>query len=367
MLDAVAADREIRKIVLPGQTPQGEHILAVLLKRSYDIVPSRPCVRAEKDAKLVPGDVHYDDPMTSSVRFESDFVPFKLATDVVFNARAYAPGGMPVYWFFASVTVGTLQKHVVVIGNRVAKYQDGGTPSFTDPQPVREMDIIYERAYGGVDIYSDPKVQVVYARNPLGRGFAERNVQRAVDNLLLPNIEDPADPITPERLCVGHFMHWERQPMPAGFGWVHKTWQPRGGLAGVMPADRATEQELRQVYAQFVPADQKQQYAETGLPDMDFRFFNGASTGLALPYLNGDEDIATTNLVPNGQLSWKLPGERPQLGLDIGDGVQEEPVVLHTVMVHVEQRRVDLLWRAAFPYRGPDWLPEMKRMEVFVQ
>lgn len=360
-------EREVRKVVLPGQTPEGEHVLSVLLKRSYDIEAGGRCVRAEKDAKVIGGDVHYGDPMTSSVRYESDFVPFKLATDVVFNGKAHAPGGRAVYSLTASVAVGTVRKDIVVIGDRVARFQDGAAPLFTEPQPFTEMELIYERAYGGVDIYSDPKVQVVYARNPIGRGFAERNVPRAVDNLPLPNIEDAADPLTPDRLCVGHFMHWERQPMPAGFGWVHKTWQPRAALAGVMPADRATEQELRKAYAQFVPAEQKEMYDQTGLPDMNFRFFNGASTGLALPYLNGDEVIAAANLTPDGRLMCRLPGDRPGIGLDIGRGVEEVPIVLHTVLVNVEERRVDIVWRAAFPYEGPDWLPEMKKMEVLAK
>jgi hypothetical protein len=337
------------------------------VKRTYDIVASGPCTRAEKDAKLHPADVHYDDPMTSSVRFESDHIPFKLATDVVLNGKAYAPGGNAVQTFMATLVVGNQRKDVVVVGDRVARYRDGAEPLFTEPRPLTSMELKYERAYGGLDIYSDPKVQVVYARNPLGRGFAERNDRRAVDNLPLPNIEDPADLLTPARLCVGHFMYWERQPMPAGFGWMHKTWQPRAALAGVMPADRPVERELRQVYAQFVPPEQKKQYEETGLPDMDFRFFNGASTGLALPYLKGDETIAAANLTPDGRLMFKLPGERPRLELDIGNGVQQENVVLHTVMIRLEDRQVDLVWRAAFPYPGPDWLPEMKKMEVFVQ
>src|SRR5258708_17053813 len=86
-----AAERIMQKIVLPGQTPQGEHIFGVLVKRTYDIVPGGRCTRATADKKLVPGDVHYDDPINSTVKFESDHVPFKLATDVVLDGRACAP------------------------------------------------------------------------------------------------------------------------------------------------------------------------------------------------------------------------------------------------------------------------------------
>src|SRR5438445_10734041 len=88
-------DRPGQHIVLPGQTPKGEHILGVLVKRTYAIAPGKRCQRADADGKLVPGDIHFGDPMNSTVKAESDFVPFKMATDVVLNGKAYAPGGKP--------------------------------------------------------------------------------------------------------------------------------------------------------------------------------------------------------------------------------------------------------------------------------
>jgi len=33
----------------------------------------------------------------------------------------------------------------------------------------------------------------------------------------------------------------------------------------------------------------------------------------------------------------------------------------------MEDRQVDLVWRGAVPYPGPDWLPKMKKMEVLIQ
>lgn len=353
-------------IVLPGQTPEGEYILGVLLKRTYRIVPNGPCVRAEKDFKIVSGDMHYDGPMNSSVRFESDFVPFKLGTDVVLNASAYAPKGEAVREVTATVTVGSRRKDILIIGDRVSKYRDGGDPEFTEPEPFTVMPIRYERAYGGVDIYSDTRMSCAYARNHLGRGFVIANSKRTVDDLPLPNIEDPEDRLTPDRLCVGHFMHWERQPMPQGFGWYAKYWQPRASLAGVMPADRKYEEQLRAAFTELVPPDQREMYDHTGLPDLDFNFFYGASPGLAMPFMKGDESIATINLNQEGSFEFRLPGETPEIGLDIGFGPQEPPVVLQTVMVRMDEELVDLVWRGAVPYEGPDWLPEMRKMEVLI-
>jgi len=364
----VAAEaRELRKVVLPGQTPDGMHVLSVLHKRTYDFVDGGQCRRAVEDQKLWPGDVHYDDPMNTSVRFESDFVPFKLGTDVVLNGAAYAPGGQPVQALTARLAVGSTIKDVVVVGDRHCLFQDGAPPLFTEPVAFTTMELRYERAFGGVDIYSDPKVPCGYARNHLGKGFAVTNTKRAIDKLALPNLEDPAHILTPETLTIGHFMYWEQLPVPANFGWYLKYWQPRASLAGVLPADRQAEQELRAVYAKLVPEDQKAMWDQTGLPDMDFRFFNGASPGLVFPFLNGDEPVYTYNLTDSGQLAFQLPGDRPRMGLDTGSGVQELDVVLHTVMIRMEDRQVDLVWRGAVPYDGPDWLPQMRRCEVFLQ
>ena len=55
---------------------------------------------------------------------------------------------------------------------------------------------------------------------PLGRS------QRAIDKLTLPNLEDPNDLLTPERLVVGRCLDWEKQPVPQNFGWFPMWWQP---------------------------------------------------------------------------------------------------------------------------------------------
>jgi hypothetical protein len=354
-------------VVLPGQTPEGSHILSVLLKRTYDVVAGKRCVRAEADRRLIPADQYWEDPMNSSVKFEADFIPFKPATDVVLNGKACAPQERPTQSLLASLEVGDCRKEVMVIGDRVCHYREGALPLFGDPRPFTEIELCYERGYGGADIYSDPKLPCLYARNPQGRGFVIQNLAKTVEGLPLPNLEDPRDLLKPERLCCGHFMHWERQPMPQNFGWFPKAWQPRASLAGVMPADRAAEQQMREVYARFVPPEQRELYEQTKLPDMDFRFFNGASQGLALPFLNGDERVRTKHLTPEGELDFYLPGERIRIGLDIGQGIQEPDVVLHTVMIRMQERQVDLVWRGAVPYPGPDWLPQMRKLEVLIQ
>jgi len=354
------------RTVLPGQTPEGEYILAVLVKRTYDIVPDGYCKLAADDRLLLAGDVFWDDPMNSSVRFEADFVPFKPGTDVVLNGTVYAPGGGTVTSCLATLRVADRVKTIMAIGDRTARYADGGAPVFTDPEPFTMMELRYERAYGGTDVYSDPKVPYPYPRNPLGRGFVVRNTPKSVEGLPLPNLEYPNALVTPDTLCLGDFAAWESRAAPAGFGWIPKTWLPRAALAGIMPADRAVERELRQAYAKLLPSDQRAPYLEHGIRDMDFRFFNGASGGLAFPHLTGGELVTTENLSPRGALAFRLPPYGPRIGLDIGDGVREPNVVLQTVMIRMDDQQVDLVWRGALPYAGPEWLPQMKKMEVVI-
>jgi hypothetical protein len=365
-IQAVAAEGGGARTVLPGQSPDGHYILSVLVKRSYTIAAGRSCARAEADRPILAGDVYWDHPMNSSVRFESDFFPFKVATDVVLNGTAYAPGGSPTSSCIVSLQVEERRKSIVVIGDRMAHYAESTTPDVTDPVPFTELQLKYELAYGGTDVFSDLKIPYPYPRNPLGRGFIVKNTPKSLDNLPLPNLEDPRAPISAQDLCLGEYAQWETRPMPAGFGWFPKVWRPRALLAGVMPLDRAVEQELRQAYAQLVPPDQREAYVTNGFRDMDFRFFNGASEGLAFPFLKGGETILTENLHPDGQVSFQLPLDTPKIGLDIGEGVQESLVVLYTVMIHMDEGQVDLLWRGAVVYQGPDWLPQMRKMDVLV-
>jgi hypothetical protein len=352
-------------MVLPGQSPVGDYILSVLVKRTYGIVPNGLCARAEQDRVIIPGDVFWDDPMTSSVRYESDLVPFKVATDIVLNGTAYTPGGVARQDCLVALQVGEHRKTVHVVGDRLARYT-GGTPAITEPAPFTRMELRYERAYGGTDVFSDLKAPYPYPRNPLGRGFVVANTSTTVDNLPLPNLEDPRAPISAVPLCLGGYGEWSSRPMPAGLGWFPKTWLPRAALAGVLPRDRPVEQELREAYARLLPADRRESYVKNGLRDMDFRFFNGASSGLAVAFLRGGEAVVTENLSPHGRVSFRLPTDRPRIGLDIGEGVQEPEVFLQTVMIRMDEQELDLLWRGAAPYRGPDWLPEMRKMEVTI-
>jgi hypothetical protein len=188
-----------------------------------------------------------------------------------------------------------------------------------------------------------------------------------VDGLPLPNLEYLDDLLTPERIILGKPDRWNRQPLPAGLGWFQATWYPRCSHAGAFPGFVDLEEELREEKLGLVPEHQIALARQFKLPSFDARFNNGASLGLALPYLAGNEAIRLTNLTPEGDLAFHLPRDPPEIRLNIGFGDNHLEAVLHTVCVRIEEKQVDLVWRGAHEYPGIDWLPEMKQMVAHVR
>src|SRR4051812_34385059 len=69
--------------ILPPQ-----HARVVVVKATLAIVPDRDAaLLADPDPAL--GDVHYDDDPAASLRYASDFAPFKPRADVLLVGHAY--------------------------------------------------------------------------------------------------------------------------------------------------------------------------------------------------------------------------------------------------------------------------------------
>jgi hypothetical protein len=353
-----------RFAVLPGKDEAGHDIFSVLAKRTYDIQPNRPVTPADKVRPFVEVDEYWDDgdPECSTVKYETDFVSYKIATDVVVIGKALAPGGKPVAYLDTFVELAGRKKIIRVFGDRKCMYRRNAAPTFTDPNPFTEMPIRYERAYGGKDTLSNPDLLFYYPRNQLGVGTVIKNLPETVDGLSLPNLEDPNDLLTPERIVIGEPERWNQQPLPAGFGWFQRTWYPRCSFVGAMPSFVDVDTVLREEQLGLVPKSQIALSRQFKLPSFEARFNSGASLGLMFPYLTGNESVRLANLTPEGSIVFQLPGETPRISLDIGRGENELKPVLHNVCVRLESMQVDLVWRGAHQYPGFDWLPEMKKM-----
>jgi hypothetical protein len=355
--------------IVPGRDHRDQHIFSVIVKRTYRIAAKARAERAESDKPFRLIDHYYDDgdPDWSIVQFESELAPYKMATDVVVIGKAYAPGGNETERMTVGVQVGDREKVLAVTGNRRCSYREGATPLFTDPEPFTEMEIRYDRAYGGRDEKSVPDIPFMYPRNFMGAGVVLRNVNEAVEGLSLPNIEDPEDLLTPDRLFIEEADRWHLQPLPQGFGWRQRNWYPRSALLGTYPpfldAGVVTAEERLGLLPQNHVALAKQ----SRLRPMDAHFANGASLGLIFATFKGNEDVELVGLTPNGLLEFSLPDETPTIGLDLGQGMQALDAQLHTVSIRPDDLELDLIWRGAQTYPGYHWLSNIKRVEADVQ
>jgi len=220
-----------------------------------------------------------------------------------------------------SLSVGALRKAVRVFGERVWKT---GTRelsySISEPQPFETMPLVWERAFGGIEQTVRPVAAEV--RNPIGTGFRTSEVQQSIAGVRLPNLEDPASPITT----------WNQRPQPAGFAPVCAHWEPRRSYAGTY------DEEWQKHRAPYLPKD------------FDPRFLQLAPPGLvAAGYLKGGEPVELRGVTRSGMMRFRLPQAKLKVTYQLDDSPQERPAHLDTVIMEPELSRFTLTWRSVFP------------------
>ncbi len=200
----------------------------------------------------------------------SDYWLDKQSTDVVVRGSACAPSGRPTPSMFVSAQVGRTTKRIAVFGKRLVEWSQG-RPRLGRPEPFTEMPLLYQNAYGGLDnrvpipaeLEEDYMRTValgmqfdhpgLYPRNPVGKGYLV--MPDPIDGVEVPNLEDPTNMLTAERLIVRKPELWYRQPMPWCFEWTVGPTFPRYLFLGVdawfPPPDDAS---LPEVQRGFIPA-----------------------------------------------------------------------------------------------------------------
>jgi hypothetical protein len=354
--------------IVTGKNECGEHLFTVIVKRSYLITESGRLARAEQDRELRKIDAYYEngDPEWSVVQFESELAPYKPLVDVVVIGSAHAPEGKPVPSMRVAVQVREYSKELVVFGDRQCRFRDNADPVFSEPQPFTKMEIRYDLAYGGQDEKTLPETPLHYPRNFMGKGVVLRNIKERVEGLPLPNIEDPDDLLTPERVIIGEPERWHLQPIPQGFGWRQRTWYPRSALLGAYPAFTDVGTVTAEERMGWVPKNHIALAKQFRLPTYEAHFNNGASLGMSFKSLHPDEQMTLKGLTPEGFVTFRLPGDVPQIVLDIGRGEQQVESRLHTVSIRPDDSEVDLIWQGCCVYEGYSWWPKMQRLHAEV-
>jgi hypothetical protein len=268
---------------------KGKPRLTLIVKGTFRMTHGAPAAFAEEPLPIFKADVPSGDDPAAPARFETDMVPYKPFADVVLVGKAYAPGGQPrATPLDVSLRVGSLQKVLRIFGDRTWSFPSklSLTPAISQAKPFVTMDLVYERAFGGIDtassMYSD--------ENLVGTGFIGKKTAAAIHERPLPNIEDPVDLVR----------SWDTRPRPAGFGFFGRGWMPRLKLVGTPQPDPVDPEERRKGIA----------------ADFSYDFFNGAHPDLQVKgYLKGDEPVELKNVSPDSLIEFRLPGIRPKVSI----------------------------------------------------
>lgn len=189
--------------------------------------------------------------------------------EVLLIGKYFAPEGKPVKADRVRMKVGSIDKSLLVFGNRYWRAVLG--PS--EPEPFRVMELDYSNAFGGPG----------FARNPVGKGMAEVDVFGEM-RLPLPNLEDP------DRIMTSS----SQRPEPAGFAPLDQTWEFRAGKFGTYDEKWLTER-------------------WPGFPeDLDWNAFNAAPQDQWVEeFFAGGEPYELVNMHPDKRvLKGQLPAFR---------------------------------------------------------
>lgn len=297
----------------------GSEVWLVAVKATFHVLEDGRTEVASQQPPVLRLPEHHGEPFRSSIKYDADLVLTRRNTDIIVVGHAHAPGGAPVTKLDCGFRVGALQKVLRVFGDR--RWDILGA---SEPEPFVTMPLVYERAYGGVDLRSPHPERDWEWRNPVGVGYAASAANAR--GLSLPNIEHP------DRLIRS----WNDRPDPAGFGAIASHWQPRAGFGGTY--DDAWQKTRAPLLA----------------TDLDDRHFQCAPADQQVPgFLRGAEQVILLNLHPSmARIQFRLP--RLYLGFDTRfyDGSREihKRRALHTVIFepdHPQGPRVSLVWHSA--------------------
>jgi hypothetical protein len=291
----------------------------------------------------------------------TEFWPFKPATDVVVQGSAFAPRGRPTDSMEASVSVGGRCKRVRVFGDRAVRWRGDGSLTIDAPEPFGEMPLVYQRAYGGLDWRVPAKAETaadairldsdhpgLYPRNPFGRGYLVAPGE--VPNMLMPNLEDPDDLLTADRLVVGDPKLWYRQPLPWCFDWSHPGTFPRCVFFGPrvdawFPAP--SDEDLPEVKRGLLPSGFRSRMANRPLlSGPEPSFFLEASFGMTFTRIEGAPVVIRGMCPDRPEIVFTIPAQGPAITLAVERTTETPRPRLHSVICRPAEGKVCLVYAA---------------------
>lgn len=284
-----------------------------IIKGTFQLIPGGK-VEFMKESDPPLGDLFADNDTEKSCIHESDFALYKPRADLILSGKCCPPGGQPTQGCRVTFQVADCQKKLYVFGDRKWVRNSIGSLTISEPEPFKEMPLIYENSFGGPD----------YKNNPHGKGATQITTESGHEFWPLPNIEDPRCLITSP----------EDRPDQVGFAPIGRMWPQRtSNRMGTYD-----EQWLEERWPYF-PAD------------FDWGYFNYAPPDMQMNrYLNGDESLYVENLHPEiPQYRSQLPGVRARCFINEqieGESrFREVKLNLDTLWADMEEEKLHLVWR----------------------
>lgn len=296
--------------------PQGVDSVYVFVKGTFDL--QGRLLPADQQVPLTISDQYFAEPLETSLKAPSDLTLGKPGTDVLLLGHALAPAGVKVQRMDVSLAVGPVKKTVRVFGKRTWRKALLTGLVATEPELFERMPLRWEHAFGGtVALAGELPRKESYPQNPVGAGFRFGSKTRPAEGDLLPQIENPENPI----------QSWKDCPSPVGFGPIASHWQPRLGYAGTY--DEAWQKNR----APYMPKD------------FDPRYFHSASADQTVPgHLQGGEAVEILGVLASGACRFSVPSYRHVAQCRLGSHHERLSMKLETVFIDTDAGRMMLTW-----------------------
>lgn len=272
----------------------------------------------KEQGDLFSEDQFYSDDVDSSVRYESDYINYKQHTDIAVNAKTYAPKKMRGGSWSSAVKIyapdGKELLNQQSLSIKVNGYLHDGTTNIALP-------LRYEYCHGGVKkIRNKGKQDEAYEvdlYNPVGCGKYPHKHQEYIPEVRIAYQQEPYENI------------------PAGFGFIHRSWKSRLDYAGTYDDDWLERQHP--------------------LPPNDFDYFHNQAAHPSLitrGYLQAGSKILLSNLIKGAPESYfEIPDYRFLSRVISNTHTQNQVMNLDTLIIDIDNHDTDELlvygsWRS---------------------
>ncbi|MEO6818715.1 MAG: DUF2169 domain-containing protein [Ginsengibacter sp.] len=371
-------------IQVSGNNAKLKPVLAVIVKQTYIIEKDGKCTLAEEQMPLVE-EVGMYPHNNSLLEADLDLYVQKIYTDIVVKGSAKNYDNAPK--FLAEIIAGKTRHTIAVQGNQKVYLDDRNKIQFSEIEKVEKVPLRYDFAYGGKDTEAEKQMQMPpadilisfpdidlyadspfrYPRNPEGKGYLVEKSRAMIEQLEIPNLQDPGHLLTPENILVGDYNRWIEMPIPYATDWVNPTWVPRIIYTALVEYPHPRAAGIKEIEKRWVASDLYEK--KNPAKDFNYRFFNGGHYALQTPLDNLVRECTLINIHPvNKIFTIKLPDIKPKIWVDGRKGTLKGTIpVIHSIIIEPDENRLSIVWCGSAPALRPYFHEELKKMPFKVE